>query len=492
MQKKEEILTLEKIKEKLEKEKDKKEFLKQFIKNKEYNDIRKDLVKLAYPEVIKNPEKEFNLTYDAFSEGLEPIYFWLLDFLRDSAPGGLGFDVKKGEENYEASVSSGYFSEIGGKKTQMQQKAAEYLGAINQVIKSIINLIYDLKEFDIRLKHYDDYRSDDKERKSNGRIALKFVWMDQVDVKNGAGSINGLAQNLNFTTLRSGFLQLDGETEEELKKYDMNENVKTIIRKKFDDFFTWLDYSEEEIRNRYTIEKSYLKSQVGTLKLYAKWAKPYLVAAQKLNMKEFNTPDIVNAFSNMQMDLELFGKKEIKPESVNPNFKEIKTERKFYAVVRIFLKFRTIPQSVSGQGGRQYVHGGRTDIIIQAFGMDDIDLNILESKELYEDMELIDQWVNVSLETLEKELDKFIHDKKEEKKEEKKESKLNHGFDNPFKGVFNEFSGMFSPLKELVKPKPKESILYKETLKEAINSSKLNCDILYKVYKKTHGMLATD
>ena len=29
-------------------------------------------------------------------------------------------------------------------------------------------------------------------------------------------------------------------------------------------------------------------------------------------------------------------------------------------------------------------------------------------------------------------------------------------------------------------------------LKEAINSSKLNCDILYKVYKKTHGMLATD
>ena len=30
------------------------------------------------------------------------------------------------------------------------------------------------------------------------------------------------------------------------------------------------------------------------------------------------------------------------------------------------------------------------------------------------------------------------------------------------------------------------------TLKEAINSSKLNCDILYKVYKKTHGMLATD
>ncbi len=497
MAQKEEILTFDQIKKQLEKEKDKKKYLKKFIPKKEYSDIKKKLVKLAYPEILSgDPLEKFTLTYDSFSEGLEPIYFWLLDFMRDRAPGGLDLDVFKGPEDFEASVSSGYFSEIGGKKTQMQQKAADYLGAINQVIKSILNIIYDLKEFELRLQHYNRYNSKDKDEKEKGRMALKFVWMDNVDIKNGAGSINALSQNLNFPTLRPAFLQVHGEKAEDLKKLDINENVKTILKKKFLDFFDWVKYSEAEIRNRFDVEKSYLKSQVGTLKLYTKWAKPYLVAAQKLHMKDFNTPDIINAFSNMQMELELFGKKEIKPDSVNPHFKDIKTDRKFYALIRIKLKFRTIPQAVGGQGGRQYVHGGRTDIGFEAYALDDIDLDILDSKELYDDMELIQNWVTVSLDSLREELDRFLGKdemstflgKKKEKKVEEPKKKAT--FDNPFKGVFDGASEVLGPMTTLFKPKPKEEFLYKETMKSAEGKAKDNCKKVYEVYKKSHGMLA--
>ena len=42
------------------------------------------------------------------------------------------------------------------------------------------------------------------------------------------------------------------------------------------------------------------------LRIYIKWIKPYLKAAQKLGMKEFNTPDIVASFNNMQIQLSLF------------------------------------------------------------------------------------------------------------------------------------------------------------------------------------------
>ena len=46
------------------------------------------------------------------------------------------------------------------------------------------------------------------------------------------------------------------------------------------------------------IEKAYLKSQIDSMKLYTKWARPYLRAAQQLGMKDFNSPHIVRFYQN--------------------------------------------------------------------------------------------------------------------------------------------------------------------------------------------------
>src|SRR3989344_9118193 len=127
--------------------------------------------------------------------------------MADSKPTGLKLDVWKGKEEYEASASSGYFGEMGQRTSLMQQKAMEYLGAINNVIKSVLNLIYDLKEFEIRLGPYNKLSSKEEsgENKRAALHSLKGIWMDQVDARKGRGSINLIVQDLQFVTLRDAF-----------------------------------------------------------------------------------------------------------------------------------------------------------------------------------------------------------------------------------------------------------------------------------------------
>src|SRR3989344_1020712 len=336
MQKKE-ILSLEEIKKKLSsiKNKDKskeanakKDLLKPFLEDEDYKNIRREIVREIVPLLIKSPLANYNLIYDSFSEGLEPIYFWVLDFMRDTPPAGLGLEVWKGPEEFEASVTSGYYGEMGQRASLMQQKAVEYLGTINNIIKSILNLIYDLKEFEIRLGPYnilkDEKASDDEKR--GAMYSLKGAWMDQVDARKGRGSINMLVQDLQFVTLRDAFFHI--RNQDSINKLDLNERVKNILSRKIDEFEKWRIASEEEIRKRYEIEKIYLKSQYGTVKLYANWLKPYLIAAQKLKMrgstqKGLLNPNIVNSFSNMEIEIKLYGRKEIKPGHVHESFKEI-------------------------------------------------------------------------------------------------------------------------------------------------------------------------
>ena len=95
-------------------------------------------------------------------------------------------------------------------------------------------------------------------------IELKGVWMDQVDAKKGRGSINLLAQDLQFATLRDAFFYVDNV--DRVKDLDLNERVKNILERKVGEFDAWYEFSEKEIRKRYEIERQYLKSQAGTLK----------------------------------------------------------------------------------------------------------------------------------------------------------------------------------------------------------------------------------
>ena len=93
-------------------------------------------------EIKPKPLSEYKLVYDSSSETLEPIYFFILDLMNDFA-----FDTTKIVDNFSSSVGSGHFSEMGIKATQMQQQASKVLADVGVVMRGVLNIIYDLKEF---------------------------------------------------------------------------------------------------------------------------------------------------------------------------------------------------------------------------------------------------------------------------------------------------------------------------------------------------------
>ncbi len=471
----------------LKETKDKITFLKQFIKDDTFKTLKHQFIALLSLEIKKTDVAKYEIIYDSFGEGLEPIYYWILDFLRDTGPSGLGMDVKKGVEEFEASVTSGYFGEMGQRATLMQQKSMDYLGAINQVIKSILNLIYDLKEFEIRLSDYDKLKSKEAKTRMEGAYALKGVWMDNVDAKKGRGSINMLAQDLGFITLRDAFFIV--ENKDKIMDLDLNERVKRILLRKYAEYMEWLGHSEKEIRNRYQVERSYLRSQVATLKLYTNWVKPYLKAAQKLRMKEFNTPDLVNSFSTMEMKLGLYGKKEVKAEQVHETFAEVKLKTNYFYVVEVMMDFRSVPSAVTVSGQRQYVQGGRVQMFFKGYVFDQIELEAYESAELYEDLDLVDHWVGGSLKQLYEELERYMalsEDTEVKPEKEKKKPKM----ENPFAGVLKGFGEIVKPLKSLLPARNPQSFVEDDVRALAEKQAKDKTVLAYTIYKKTHGMLS--
>jgi len=326
------------------------------------------------------PSEKFKLIYDSTSETLEPVYFWILDYMNNMFKG----KVEKVMDNFASSPGSGHFSELQGKASQMQQEASRVLGTVNNILKGVLNLIYDIKEFKIRLSHYEQAKSKDKNAKEAGILALKQIWMDRVDLQRGQGSINALSSgNLQFVTLRDAFMAVNSV--DEVDKLDLNERVKRILKPRVQEFFEWMKRSEQELKKRYEIEKIYLKSQINALKLNARWAKPYLKAAVQLTSNEelSRSASLVTAFNTILLQLTLIGRDEIDIKSlvtakkIPREFKKMeKNIRKYYSVVVLDFNFRGIPSKT----GQHYTFGGLAEVEFKAYALNDEELMLLKDK----------------------------------------------------------------------------------------------------------------
>ncbi len=444
--------------------------------------------------------EEHKLIYDSTSEGLEPVYFWLVDFMNDM----FGGKVDKLVDSFTSSPGSGHFAELGTRATRMQEEGMKLLGAVNTVLKSVINLIYDLKEFEIRISHYKACYSKNKEEAEAGLLSLKQIWMDNVDVKRGRGSINMMAQDLNFVTLRDAFMI--AESAEKVDKMDLNDRVKRVLKPRVQEFFEWKKRSEIELKKRFEIEKSYLKSQVDSLKLYTRWAKPYLIAAEKLRMRETGRePALVNVFNTLLLELTLLGKKEIKVEEkavdkkIPEEFRKLKLKRKYYNCVLVDFVFRGIPQRVSAQQAH-YAFGGRVEVTFRGYclNQEELDLidNRLDESDVQDALKLVEGITSESLDQLREDIEYFLKSEKEKEKEIEKAEKKESEDVNPFSALFN-----FGKKKEKGKDEKKEKIknmlekgIREDSYAESVirklgeDESAENCFNIFDIYKKAHGM----
>lgn len=466
----------------------------------------KKLIKADFSEALNKAKpkaaEEHTLIYDSTSETLEPVYFWILDFMKDNFR-----KVEKLVDNFTSSPGSGHFGELGQRATVMQQQGMNMLAQVNTVLKSVMNLIYDLKEFQIRLENYNASNSKDKERAEAGVLALKQIWMDNVDIKRGRGSINMLAQDLNFVTLRDAFMV--AKSVEEVDKMDLNERVKRILKPRMHEFLQWKKRSETELRKRYEIEKQYLKSQVNSLKLYTRWAKPYLIAAEKLRMHEMGRePSLVNVFNTMVLQLTILGRSEInvEEEAVDKNlpeeFRKLKVKRPYYFCVLVEFIFRGIPQRISPQQSH-YAFGGRTEVNFRGYCLNEEEINLLDERlgesDIADALKLIEGTTDESLKQLQEDLDEFL--KGEQEKEAEKEELSEEQDVNPFSALFGAGKKKKEEKKEKGEEKRKKSIerlkeqgVGKDNYAESVirtlgeQNAQASCFKVFDVYKKAHGM----
>ncbi|MFH0711859.1 MAG: hypothetical protein V1889_02005 [archaeon] len=440
----------------------------------------------------------YKLSFDSQQAQLEPIYYWLLDFVQEK-----GWNMMKVIDNFMASPGSGQFSDMNMRATKMQEEGMKILGGLNQVVKSVLNLIYDLKEFELRLAHYDDYNSEDKNKKEEGGLALKQIWLDNVDLKRGRGSIHQMSAELGFTTLREAFMM--ASSVEDLKKMNkdeegglINDQVMRILIPRVGEFLKWVKYSESELRKRFSIEKNYLRSQVETIKLYSAWMKPYLVAAEQLRQKGFDSnAALVNAFSTSMFELQLFGSQGVKVEDVYEG--KYNAKRGYNRVMIIGLTYRGhVSQRVTQKGDYGFAMGGKVDMTFDAYALNDEEVaaarKLLEDDDVAKSMEFSGDIAGDALKTLKEDLDYFLMSSEEKEKvklkEEKKEEKVDI---NPFAALFG-----WGKKKEKSKDEKKDFVeienikndnfVEKMMRAKAAESAASWLYLVYDIYKKAHGM----
>jgi hypothetical protein len=457
----------------------------------------------SIPEIIKEvsphyskkggPDAMHTIVYDSSTETLEPIYFYVIDFMAE-----VGLSVEKLIDNFIPSPGSGHFGEMGQRLSVMQQQGTKLLGDINTVLRSVLNLIYDLKEFRMRLRSYADLESKEQSTREAARLSLKQIWMDKVDMSKGNSSIKAMAMGqAGFATLISAFLAVDNE--KDVDKIDLNEIVKRILKPRIQEFNIWIKQSGEELKKRYKIEKAYLRSQVNSLKLYSRWAKPYLRAAQQLEMGEGGTnPALVKAFNTMILELSLLGKSKINVQQaaiqgdLPKEFRKMKFKRDYFKCILVEFVFRGIPQKVAQQS--HFAFGGKAEITFKAYSLNQDEINAIK-KELDNDdlgsaFSLIEGATDASLKELQDEIDFFLNEEPDKGEEETK--KKSSSDVNPFSallGLYDKEDKKDSKKKDENKKVEKDDYVEKEVIRPyVIKQAKDTAFLLFDVYKKSHGM----
>jgi hypothetical protein len=441
---------------------------------------------------LEGQEVKHKLIYDSSTDTLEPIYFFILDLMND-----FGINTQKLVDNFSSSPGSGHFSELGQKKSIMQQNASKVMGDINTVLRSILNLIYDLRDFRIRLQSYEDLKEGDKEKKDAALLSLKQIWMDKVDIQKGNSSIKSMAlSQAGFVTLIDAFLA--AKTQKDVDNLDLNQIVKRVLKPRLAEFNTWLKESESELRKRYEMEKTYLKSQVASLKTYTRWARPYLIAAQKLQEdSDSKDPSLVSIFNTIMLELTLLGRREFKPDLP----KGAKTTRKYYECVLVDFYFRGIPQRVQGQ--QHFAFGGRAEVTFRGYILNEEELAKFDAEmkdsDLNIGLRMIEGITEDSLGQLEDDIKYFIGEEAlfKDKNNEENSSKKDKDTSNPFLALLGIYDkkekskDKKDSKEEDIKNKPikKDSWTEKTFIRnqgaEAVSETTWT---IFDIYKKGHGM----
>ncbi len=446
----------------------------------------------------------YRLIVDSPVSGVEAVYFWLLRFMEERPPFGLNLSgewgrVEKIKDIYTAGETSSYWGMAEQRKGMQQDKFQQLMANIGQLLKTLFQLIRELRIIDERLEFYKKSYAGDR----SAEIALKSIWVDLVEggSKNPA-SVLGLGSQVGFVTLPDLFFSIHPKKDDVRKEVDklggseyggINRKVREVLERKLTQYFYWKEKTYDELMKGEKFKTQYLRQHYNVIRLYLNWLRPYLKNVQRLQMQSTTTDkDIIAAFETSKIEVELLGI-ETKYEAEGEYGKEQKEFKEFFPVIRVKLNHVAMPEiAFQSEGQRGAIHRGRTVVIIEAFVAqvkkdgDKVikdDITEYKSKIEKEDFELLEA-VDASIQAMKDDLEKYLLRAGEKAREEQENQEKREAITSPFKHLylgFKELTGI-----PALHRKGKIKNLDEKGAAEV--DAKTKAYILYNIYKKTHGM----
>jgi hypothetical protein len=360
------------------------------MQNIKIDDLRSENI-----EDNKHKILEIKLILDNPNIKMEQIYFWLVDFIRDS----LKMDINKLSDDFTSSVASAFFGEMGQRLANVLNNARSLAELINTLTRTIISILNEYKQLYSIYVLYENLLSKNSEEAIASYLALKDRWLSNVDSTRGAGALRNL-QTSRFPSIVDLFFLADLKSELEKFKNkkligeelynalfnnsesttprDLNElfnngiinrRIYNLLNSRLIEFYSWLENNKKVLYDRIILLKSYLKHELSSLLYYVEFAKPYFKFARKLLQNPDQPVDVVNAFETAIINITLIANQnEIKVKEYDEKEgKEI--EKSYIPLYEIDIKARAIPTVVGRTDSytRMYSFLGRIDIVLRAY-----------------------------------------------------------------------------------------------------------------------------
>lgn len=454
--------------------------------------VKDQLVLLDYPK----PLSRYFITFEAYHQSIEPVYFWCLNQLKD-----LGFGwIEKMLDIYAASEQASFYGGAAQRLSFAQDKASQLLQLIGQFIRrDLFQLIRDIRWIDERIKFHEDARKGIEA----AEITLKGIWTDLVDgVVQGqriSANIFQLAQQLNFISLPDFFFSTNPKTVEEVDKLvdklETTAPLANVLKRKLAEYLVWKDKNYEELKQRRNFELRYLRQQYNIIRIYMAWVKPYLKHVEHLqaDISKLSTAELVSSFEGSMVEIEMLGA------NIPEGNKDV------FSCILMTFEYRTRPSLEFQREGYQHrgpVHVGETKITWRSYAWTKEQIEDYKKMKEKEDVQLlsmIDSSINEAMKAIGADLFEYLRKAEEiveeEKKPEVKQEVELPGLMDPFKAIyagFKDFAYAFVPISKKSKPKiakaEQERIGNEKKTAEGI-ARKLTF-VHYKSFKKSNGMLA--
>jgi len=448
-----------------------------------YEEVQELHVKTGFPK----PLKRYRLIYEVYDLSIEETYFWILKYLRHD----MGFPiVDKIEDTFAAAEGSAFFGVTQTRVGLYQDKVSQFLKGISDMVKSLFQLVRELRIIDERVSYYEgaegQLEKPLRQRRKSDEITLKGIFIDLVQGgAKSAASVYGMARELEFATLPDLFFDAPpfksvDEMEEYVKGLEFNKKVLEVLKRHLRQFFEWKKRTKKEIQTRRRFTLQYLRQHFDVIKMYMEWAKPYLRYVERLGAKErhMTSPDIIAAFEGSMVDIELLA---TRPTKKGP----------YYACVLATFNYRTRPSMKFVQEGYQRgpVHVGKMEMSLRSYAWTKEQIEAykkMKGKETAELLKTISGSVKAAMESLGEELFGYLEEAGEEMKKKKEEVERKRSL------VEKLFGDFITPKKIKVKrvKKPKIDLgLLEASRKEAAGYVKLRMFWCYKNFKKAHRMI---